>query len=828
MKKTSLRRWAVTIFLMIMAVVVQAAEVKFNIVPVLRAPNTMPANGLAYAQYMITNNTGIARELTTVPIPGVRHFVTGAPGTCHSPFVLAHGQSCLLVLELLAHEMAGGVHSGPVVCKTMGPGDNRPDASLCSQPYPTDFLQINLTPAIPVGLVANTSAVVFSLGSTGSVTITNTNPFGFAQHLDIHFILNTAISITSSTCPSHLPPNASCVITFSATSGATTTLSVMGTNTNQLLIPITAAANVPISVSPNPLVLGVGNSSSITVTNLSATVPAINVRATPPAASTNIQVSSTNCPTSLPPGGSCTITFSATGVQSGITVPIQGTNTNQVNLSVSSQVVRISSNPNLTLGINQLGTVTVTNQSSTGTAYNIQPTIPSGSGITATTSPACSVLAPGGTCTMQFSGSLLQSSGVNIFIQGSNTNQTAVKITILQATLQVTPNPLALSEGGPASSITVMNTSSVAVTSNILPATGTTSPQNVQVTANTCIFSQAAPFQPSSSCTISFQAPIGSTASQFIVQSATPNATNQTTLNVTVSEVVINISPTLLTLTPGGQGQVTITNQSSTAAALNLAATPTTLCNNNTCDSTCGTSLAPSGTCTMTFNGNTNPPQTNFVDISGDNTNTVRLQINTVGTILTLQPTLGSPYITVSPNATTTTLFSVTYNNSSGPPLSNITLILPSSWTQVIQDDSACAGPIFPGETCTISLGSDTAYIAQNTIHAQDGAGDTSNNTAIGFIQDGGFVFDITNGVVTVADQSDAVQTLQWQTTNVLTNANSTTDGLTNTQAIMQNSGLFGAPAAGDCWLKRHPGDRHLRRPQCSSRLRPPGPDPPY
>lgn len=543
MKKTSLRQWAVTIFLMIMAVVVQAAEVKFNIVPVLRAPNTMPANGLAYAQYMITNNTGIARELTTVPIPGVRHFVTGAPGTCHSPFVLAHGQSCLLVLELLAHEMAGGVHSGPVVCKTMGPGDNRPDASLCSQPYPTDFLQINLTPAIPVGLVANPSAVVFPFGSTGSVTITNTNPFGFAQHLDIHFILNTAISITSSTCPSHLPPNASCVITFSATSGATTTLSVMGTNTNQLLIPVTAAANVPISVSPNPLVLGVGNSSSVTVTNLSTTIPALNVHAVPPAASSNIQVSSTNCPASLPPGGSCTITFSATGVQSGITVPIQGTNTTSVNLAVSSQLVPITLSPtSLSFVINGSGTVTVTNASPTFNAYNIQPVIPGGTTITVTnnTCPQGNVpLPPQGTCTITFTSTLPTSpAGVNVAIRGTNTSSQVVKITVSLASIVISnpvPNTLNMAEGD-TGTITIMNQTPFAAI-NIQP----TLSQGITVApgGNTCSPSLGA----FGSCTITFTAPNNVVSGATIPISGTNTNTVQLTVNVTEASISIATSP---------------------------------------------------------------------------------------------------------------------------------------------------------------------------------------------------------------------------------------------------------------------------------------------
>lgn len=38
MKKTSLRQWAATVFLLITAFVAQAAEVKFNILPVVRAP----------------------------------------------------------------------------------------------------------------------------------------------------------------------------------------------------------------------------------------------------------------------------------------------------------------------------------------------------------------------------------------------------------------------------------------------------------------------------------------------------------------------------------------------------------------------------------------------------------------------------------------------------------------------------------------------------------------------------------------------------------------------------------------------------------------------
>lgn len=117
---------------------------KFSILPIQRAPTQLPINGVGTAQYLVINNTQLTRTLTIGLMAGV-YQVAGGAGSCPIPFKLAPGQTCVLMLELIANEIGHqGLCSGPVVCKTVGTGDNRPDPFLCSQASPSDSLQVRV------------------------------------------------------------------------------------------------------------------------------------------------------------------------------------------------------------------------------------------------------------------------------------------------------------------------------------------------------------------------------------------------------------------------------------------------------------------------------------------------------------------------------------------------------------------------------------------------------------------------------------------------------------------------------------------------------------
>ncbi|KTD61869.1 serine hydrolase domain-containing protein [Legionella spiritensis] len=126
----------------------------FSVIAIKKAPDELLANEISYAQYQIVNNTKISRLLTMSPIDGVNQL-TGS-GLCSNPFLLAPNQSCILNLQLNASLMKS-VHSGPVICKTKGGGDNSPSPFLCSQPSFQDQLNVEITPCLPGKCLPNTT-----------------------------------------------------------------------------------------------------------------------------------------------------------------------------------------------------------------------------------------------------------------------------------------------------------------------------------------------------------------------------------------------------------------------------------------------------------------------------------------------------------------------------------------------------------------------------------------------------------------------------------------------------------------------------------------------
>ncbi len=121
-----------------------AATAKFSVQAIVKSPQNILGNQIITVQYKITNNTKITRTLTTTPITGITQ--TQAANLCSAPFTLASGQSCLLNLQINAAQLNGGVHNGPIICKTKNANDTSPDPLLCSQASNTDKLDITVQP----------------------------------------------------------------------------------------------------------------------------------------------------------------------------------------------------------------------------------------------------------------------------------------------------------------------------------------------------------------------------------------------------------------------------------------------------------------------------------------------------------------------------------------------------------------------------------------------------------------------------------------------------------------------------------------------------------
>lgn len=125
----------------------QAGQPLFSLSPLSATTINMPNNISTTVQYQVTNNTKITRTLTMKPITGATQNIDKP--YCSNPFTLLAHEFCTLTLTFSGPALAAApipsVIGGPVVCKTLGNGNNSPDTTLCSQPSEANSLHITLS-----------------------------------------------------------------------------------------------------------------------------------------------------------------------------------------------------------------------------------------------------------------------------------------------------------------------------------------------------------------------------------------------------------------------------------------------------------------------------------------------------------------------------------------------------------------------------------------------------------------------------------------------------------------------------------------------------------
>lgn len=154
--------------------------------------------------------------------------------------------------------------------------------------------------------------------------------------------------------PFTLPYRGSCVLDLqlvgSAMSGDITsgpvvcvdgnlTLCYQPSSVAQLHVTLVHEATASIEVEPASLSMPVGGTATITVTNMDASLAAQNLRIDVPAES-GIEVASTTCSASLPPGSNCTFDITGSAPET-TTLAIMGDNTTtaSVVVTVSDDVI---------------------------------------------------------------------------------------------------------------------------------------------------------------------------------------------------------------------------------------------------------------------------------------------------------------------------------------------------------------------------------------------------------------------------------------------------------------------------------------------------------
>lgn len=318
---------------------------KFEFTPTTPTTVNIPFTDSTTVQYRVTNNTQVTRTLTMLPISGVSQITTNV-GDCPNPFVLAHGEHCLLTLNVFGSSAGEPVTGGPKICKTKGAGDNSPDAFLCSQPSRANTLNVTWT-AYPLKITAVTPSSGSVSGKT-FVTITGSNlrgtnniTFGGAPATNITVIDSTTLTAYTS---AHVAGEVDVIV---STDLATTTLMNAYTYVNLAISPNVGATSggtlVTITGADLKTTMGVSfdeipatqftvlNNTTITAHTPAHVAGAVNVSVTTSLVTTILKngftyVSPSISPTSGPSSGGQPISVTGVGLE----------NTNDIQLGGSS------------------------------------------------------------------------------------------------------------------------------------------------------------------------------------------------------------------------------------------------------------------------------------------------------------------------------------------------------------------------------------------------------------------------------------------------------------------------------------------------------------
>jgi hypothetical protein len=257
-----------------------------------------------------------------------------------------------------------------------------------------------------------------------------------------------------------------------------------------------------------------------------------------------------------------------------------------------------------------------------------------------------------------------------------------------------------------------------------------------------------------------------------------------------ITDATITVTSSPLTLTTNGPtGTLTINNTSLIVAATNVTSnfTGTALDGNVTETGNTCSSIAPQGSCTLTYTpGSTVVAETNF-PIQGSNTNavTAAIEIESGISLANVSPSSGS-----ASGGTGVTLTGVGLTGATGVTFGG------NAATSVNVVNSTTATAVTPAH----AAGAVDVVITTPSGSATDTNGYTYLTTAVGQSAYGGTIACL-NGSLNdlIAATADNSTGIPWDNTFTSTGATSTTNGQANTVAIVAALGAGSTYAAGLC-----------------------------
>lgn len=355
-----------------------------------------------------------------------------------------------------------------------------------------------------------------------------------------------------------------------------------------------------------------------------------------------------------------------------------------------------------------------------------------------------------------------------------------IERSICTAEIELSGSPLTLVANGSSGNITVTNNSSSIVASGIqatLPSGWT----DVTQDASDCASLPAGEscdlvFTPGATTRAQSSVPVqgDNTKQMFAAISVEPEPT--ASISVTGSPLTLEVN--------GSTGALTITNNSTTVTALNIASdfTGTALDGNITETGNTCASVAPSASCTLTYTpGNTVVAQTDF-SISGSNTNSLvgTIEIEAVVSFDNISPSSGSTSGGTGVTLTGTGFTGATSVTFDGVAATSVNVV--SSTTVTAVTPAHAAGVV--DVVITTPAGSETLT-----------NGYTYVTTAIGQSTAGGTIACLNGGLNNlIAATADNSTSIVWGGLGIAigAGAQSNTDGASNTQAIVTALGNNG------------------------------------
>lgn len=260
---------------------------------------SVPGNGTATIQYLVTNQSKKTHTLMLKLIQGVSQDVSA--GYCKNPFILGYQQSCALKLNVSGRQLLGNIIGGPVVCE-------QGIYSLeCYQPSAANQLDIQLLNPITTAIisVSGSPLTLTTNGVSGTIIVTNTSSELAATNVTA-ILTGTAldgyVTVNSSNC-NNIPALGSCDLIFtpSSTEVPLTSFSIQGSNTSSVSAGIAIQQAVTLT-SISPLTSATVGGTGVTLTGAGLTNAfSVNFDGLP---ATNVHVVDSNTVTAVTPAHS--------------------------------------------------------------------------------------------------------------------------------------------------------------------------------------------------------------------------------------------------------------------------------------------------------------------------------------------------------------------------------------------------------------------------------------------------------------------------------------------------------------------------------------------